>query len=72
MLKRKVQRAFMQAYDVQEVREVPAEKTEKHQKHSAEVGIPAFSRSRGTEFREVGTPACTRQRETVDRTREGK
>ena len=24
------------------------------------------------EFRDVGTPACTRQRETVNRTREGK
>ena len=58
--------------DVQEAREVPGRKDRVASETFSRSRYTAFSRSRATEFRDVGTPACTRQRETVNRTREGK
>ena len=56
---------------MQEVREVPGRKNREASVMFSRSRCTAFSRSRATEFRDVGTPACTR-RETVNRTREGK
>ena len=57
---------------VQEAREVPGRKDRVALETFSRSRYTAFSRSRATEFRDVVTPACTRQRETVNRTREGK
>ena len=66
--------------DVREAREDPGRPDREayiQQKipHSAEAARQGGSEGPNeaiAEFRDVGTPACTRQRETVNRTREGK
>ena len=58
--------------DVQEAREDPGRKDREASETFSTSRYTACSRSRATEFRDVETPACTRQRETVNRTREGK
>ena len=58
--------------DVQEAREDPGRKDREASETFSTSRYTAFTRSRATEFRDVETPACTRQRETVNRTRDGK
>ena len=47
--------------DVQEVREVAGRKDRVASVTFSRSRCSAFSRSRATEFRDVGTPACTRE-----------
>ena len=61
MQRRKVQRAFMQAQTCRRYVKSRAEKDKVASVTFSRSRYTAFSRSRATEFRDVGTPACTRE-----------